>query len=82
MKESNLNFEHGEEAFNETMVFEGLDNDYTLWKSLVIVFVWVAIETLGNGFLLALMHFYWFGGDPLKWRIVDHVSNETCLTNK
>ena len=72
MEERNLTYEHCEEAYNETLVFEGLENE-----SLVIVFVWIAIETLGNGFLLALMHFYWFGGDPLKWRIVDHVSNET-----
>ena len=54
--------------------FEMPTNEYEIWQTILIAFVWIALETIGNGLLLALIHFYKYGGDPLKWRIVDHVS--------
>ena len=61
---------------NTTVHFETPTNGYELWQKAIIAFIWMALETIGNGLLLALIHFYSYGGDPLKWRIVDHVSIE------
>ena len=59
--------------------FEMPTNEYEIWQTILIAFVWIALETIGNGLLLALIHFYKYGGDPLKWRIVDHVSFKIFL---
>ena len=61
--------------------FEMPTNEYEIWQTTLIAFVWIALETIGNGLLLALIHFYKYGGDPLKWRVVDHVSFEIILCN-
>ena len=61
---------------NTTVHFETPTNEYELWQKAIIAFIWMALETIGNGLLLALINFYSYGGDPLKWRIVDHVSIE------
>ena len=64
------------EVNNIDIEFEMPINEYEIWQTIVIAFVWIALETIGNGLLVALIHFYKYGGDPLKWRIVDHVSFE------
>ena len=53
--------------------FETPNDNYQHWQTAVIALVWLTAETLGNCLVLALIHFYHNGGDPLKWRIVDHV---------
>ena len=63
-----------EESGNSTIKFMAITNEYETWQTVVIAVVWIVLETIGNGLLLALIHFYKNGGDPLKWRIVDHVS--------
>ena len=63
------------EGGNKSLVFETPSNDYELWQEIVIIWIWISLETVGNAFLLALIHFYRFGGDPLKWRIIDKVSD-------
>ena len=63
------------EAINNKMIsFETPVDEYEAWQTATIAIVWMALETIGNGLLLALIHYYNYGGDPLKWRIVDHVS--------
>ena len=42
-------------------------------EKLIMVFLWVIIEVIGNGLLLGLIRFDWYGGDPLKRRIIDQV---------
>ena len=64
---------HTNMVVDEKMEFEGPDDDYEPWQTAVIALVWLTAETLGNCLVLALIHFYHNGGDPLKWRIVDHV---------
>ena len=66
-----LNMEH---SANMTIKFEAITNEYETWQTVAIAVIWFVIETIGNGLLLSLIHYYKFGGDPLKWRIVDHVS--------
>ena len=63
-----------EHSANMTIKFEAITNEYETWQTVVIAVIWFVIETIGNGLLLSLIHYYKFGGDPLKWRIVDHVS--------
>ena len=63
-----------EEVSNMTIKFETITNEYEIWQKAVIAIIWIVLETFGNGLLLSLIHFYKFGGDPLKWRIVDLVS--------
>ena len=63
------------ESGNMSIKFEAITNEYETWQTIVIAFVWIVVETIGNGLLLLLIHYYKFGGDPLKWRIVDHVSS-------
>ena len=59
---------------NITIEFVAITNEYETWQTTVIAVIWIVLETIGNGLLLSLIHYYKFGGDPLKWRIVDHVS--------
>ena len=59
---------------NMTIKFEAITNEYETWQTAVIAVIWIVLETFGNGLLLSLIHYYKFGGDPLKWRIVDLVS--------
>ena len=67
------------EVNNVDIEFEMPTNEYEIWQTIVIAIVWIGLETIGNGLLLALIHFYKNGGDPLKWRVVDHVSLEIIL---
>ena len=68
-----------EEVSNITIKFEMITNEYETWQTAVIAIVWLVLETIGNGLLLSLIHYYKFGGDPLKWRIVDLVSTYMSL---
>ena len=64
---------------NITIEFVAITNEYETWQTAVIAVIWIVLETIGNGLLLSLIHYYKFGGDPLKWRIVDHVSPSESL---
>ena len=63
-----------DESSNITIKFEVITNEYETWQTVVIAVIWIILQTIGNGLLLSLIHYYKFGGDPLKRRIVDHVS--------
>ena len=63
-----------DKSSNMTIEFVTITNEYETWQIVVIAVIWIFLETIGNGLLLSLIHYYKFGGDPLKWRIVDHVS--------
>ena len=49
------------------------DTNLTQNEKLVMVFLWVVIEVIGNGLLFGLIQFDRHGGDPLKRRIIDQV---------
>ena len=42
-------------------------------EKVIIVLLWLLIETIGNGLLFGLIRFDIFAGDPLKPRITDQV---------
>ena len=42
-------------------------------EKISILFIWLLIETIGNGMLFGLIHFDLCAGDPLKRRISDQV---------
>ena len=63
-----------DESSNITIKFEVITNEYETWQTVVIAVIWIILQTIGNGLLLSLIHYYKFGGDPLKQRIVDNVS--------
>ena len=42
----------------------------------VCILVWLIIEVLGNGFIIGIIQFDRLGGDPLKRRITDQVSEK------
>ena len=46
----------------------------------IIFLSWLLIETIGNGFLVGLIQFDIFAGDPLKRRITDQVIH-SCITD-
>ena len=50
------------------------DDNLTTIEKAVTIFLWVIIEVIGNGLLFGLIQFDRIGGDPLKRRIIDHVS--------
>ena len=42
------------------------DLSFNTFEKIVIVLLWLVIQIVGNTMLLGLIHFDWFGGDPLK----------------
>ena len=46
------------------------------FEKVVCILVWLIIEVLGNGFLIGIIQFDRLGGDPLKRRITDQVSEK------
>ena len=50
-------------------------------EKISILFIWLLIETIGNGMLCGLIHFDLNAGDPLKRRISDQVERFflTCM---
>ena len=59
--------------------FSTLDVVLTTPEKIVLVFLWIVIEVVGNGLLLGLIQFDRFGGDPCKRRIVDQVIHQVLL---
>ena len=59
-----------------TTHFEFLNEDLELniCEKIVIGVFWILIVVFGNGFLIGIIQFDRFGGDPLKRRIVDQVN--------
>ena len=52
------------------------DLELSNFEKVVIGVFWIMIVVIGNGFLIGIIQFDRFGGDPLKRRIVDKVSGE------
>ena len=52
------------------------DFEVNIGEKIVIGVFWILIVVFGNGFLIGIIQFDRFGGDPLKRRIVDQVN---CL---
>ena len=50
------------------------DTNLTTSEKVVMIFLWVIIEVVGNGLLFGLIQFDRNGGDPLKRRIIDQVN--------
>ena len=46
------------------------------FEKIVCILVWLMIEVLGNGFIIGIIQFDRLGGDPLKRRITDQVSEK------
>ena len=49
------------------------DLELNICEKIVIGMFWILIVVFGNGFLIGIIQFDRFGGDPLKRRIVDQV---------
>ena len=50
------------------------DLDLNIGEKIIVGIFWILIVVLGNGFLIGIIQFDRFGGDPLKRRIVDQVN--------
>ena len=50
------------------------DLELNICEKIVIGMFWILIVVFGNGFLIGIIQFDRFGGDPLKRRIVDQVN--------
>ena len=50
------------------------DLELNIGEKIIVGVFWILIVVLGNGFLIGIIQFDRFGGDPLKRRIVDQVS--------
>ena len=50
------------------------DTNLTIGEKVVMIFLWVIIEVVGNGLLFGLIQFDRVGEDPLKRRIIDQVN--------
>ena len=50
------------------------DLELNICEKVVIGMFWILIVVFGNGFLIGIIQFDRFGGDPLKRRIVDQVN--------
>ena len=59
---------------NQTEVEFNQEVEKILAEKIVIGFIWILVETLGNSMLFGMVQFDRLGGDPLKRRIVDQVS--------
>ena len=52
------------------------DLELSNFEKVIIGVFWIMIVVIGSGFLIGIIEFDRFGGDPLKRRIVDKVSAE------
>jgi len=59
---------------NQTEIEFNQGTEKILAEKIVIGFIWILVETLGNSMLFGMVQFDRLGGDPLKRRIVDQVS--------
>ena len=64
--------ESTEDDFEEVM-FTVQEIELEVAVKVLIVLMWLLIETVGNGMLFGLIHFDLWAGDPLKRRISDQV---------
>ena len=55
--------------------FEAMPVDLSIMECTIIVIIWILIQFLGNCLLMGLIQYDRLGGDPLKRRISDQVSN-------
>ena len=62
-----------------SMEFEVMQIDLNIVECVMIMIIWILIQFLGNGLLLGLIQYDRLGGDPLKRRISDQVSNFSIL---
>ena len=62
-----------------SMEFEVMQVDLNIVECIMIMMIWILIQFLGNGLLLGLIQYDRLGGDPLKRRISDQVSNFSIL---
>ena len=62
-----------------SMEFEVMQVDLNMLECVIIMIIWILIQFLGNGLLLGLIQYDRLGGDPLKRRISDQVSNFSIL---
>ena len=62
-----------------SMEFEVMQIDLNIVECVMIMIIWILIQFLGNGLLLGLIQYDRLGGDPLKRRICDQVSNFSIL---
>ena len=63
-----------------SMEFEVMQVDLNMLECVIIMIIWILIQFLGNGLLLGLIQYDRLGGDPLKRRICDQVSNFSILS--
>ena len=52
------------------------DLELSNFEKVIIGVFWIMIVVIGSGFLIGIIQFDRFGGDPLKRRIVDKVRRE------
>ena len=64
--------ESTEDDFEEVM-FAVQEIELDVAVKVLIVLIWLLIETVGNGLLFGLIHYDLWAGDPLKRRISDQV---------
>ena len=57
----------------EIVMFAVQEIELEVAVKVLIVLMWLLIETVGNGMLFGLIHFDLWAGDPLKRRISDQV---------
>ena len=64
--------ESTDDDFEEVMfAVQEIELDLTI--KVLIVLIWLLIETVGNGMLFGLINFDLWAGDPLKRRMSDQV---------
>ena len=65
-----------DEDLNSTIEeFQRNDISFSLGEKMFILIEWIPIITLGTVLNLLAIQFERFGGDPLKRRLIDQVSN-------
>ena len=52
------------------------DLELSNFEKVIVGVFWIMIVVIGSGFLIGIIQFDQFGGDPLKRRIVDKVGRE------
>ena len=65
---------------SEEVEFIVQENELGVAEKVLILMIWLLIETIGNGMLFGIIHFDVWAGDPLKRRISDQVQLRTEIT--
>ena len=58
---------------SEEVEFIVEENELGVAEKVLILLIWLLIETIGNGMHFGIIHFDIWAGDPLKRRISDQV---------